>query len=117
MGASDYRKINDKWTSGEENRQKLDDFYTSDAASTGKLRGRKRGGKKSNHKHIYEDVILVFTNGKYLPCKGQRCTICAKIDFIGFFHKRNERGYTTLMTKDEVIAAHPDMPIVEGDWI
>ena len=36
MGASDYRKINDKWTGGEENRQKLDEFYTSDEPSTGK---------------------------------------------------------------------------------
>ena len=36
MDASDYRKINDKWTGGEENRQKLDEFYTSDEPSTGK---------------------------------------------------------------------------------
>jgi hypothetical protein len=117
MGASDYRKVNDQWAGGEENRQKLDEFYTSDAPSTGKSKGRKHGGKKSDHKHVYEDVILVFSNGKYFPCKGRRCTICAKVDLIGFFIKRAENGYSQITYYDEVIAAHPDMPIVEGDWI
>ncbi len=117
MGASDYRKVNDRWCGGEENRQKLDEFYTSDAPSTGKSKGRKRNNKKSDHKHIYEDVILTFTNGKDLPCKGRRCTICAKVDLIGFFTKKDERGYTQIMRYDEVIATYPDMPIVEGDWI
>lgn len=117
MGASDYRKVNDRWCSDEENRQKLDEFYTSDAPSTSKPKSRKRNKKKSNHKHIYEDVVLVFSNSKHLPCKGQRCTICNKIDFIGFFHKKNEKGYTVLMNYDEIITAYPDMPIVEGDWL
>lgn len=117
MGASDYRKVNDSWRGGEENRQKLDEFYISDAPSTGKSKGRKHGGKKSDHKHIYEDVILTFSNGKYLPCRGRRCTICAKVDLIGFFDKKTEDGYYQIMHYDEIIAAHPDMPIVEGDWI
>lgn len=117
MGASDYRKVNDQWTGGEENRQKLNEFYTSDAPSTGKSKGRKRGGKKSNHKHIYEDVILTFSNGKYLPCKGRRCTVCAKVELIGFFHYKDESGHIVLMNYNDVVAAYPDMSIVEGDWL
>lgn len=117
MGASDYRKVNDYWCGGEENRSKLDEFYTSDAPSNGKTKGRKHKNKKSDHKHIYEDVILTFSNGKYLPCRGRRCTICAKVDLIGFFNKKTEDGYYQIMHYDEIIAAHPDMPIVEGDWI
>lgn len=117
MGASDYRKVNDRWCGGEENRSKLDEFYISDAPSTGKTKSHKHKNKKSDHKHIYEDVILIFSNDKYLPCKGRRCTICAKVDFIGFFDKKTEDGYRQIMHYDEIIAAHPDMPIIEGDWI
>lgn len=117
MGASDYRKINDQWTGGEENRQKLDEFYTSDAPSTGKLRSRKHGNKKSNHKHIYEDVILICSNGKHLPCRGRHCTICGKVDMIGFFTKKTEAGYTQLMTYKEVMNEYKDLPVIEGDWI
>lgn len=117
MGASDYRKVNDRWCGGEENRSKLDEFYTSEAASTGKRKSKRKAAKKSDHKHIYEDVILTFSNSKYIPCKGRRCTICAKVEFIGFFHHKDERGYTTLMDYDEIIAAYPNMPIVEGEWL
>jgi hypothetical protein len=117
MGVSDYRKVNDRWCGGEENRQKLDGFYASDAPSTGKPKGCKHSNKKSNHKHIYEDVILIFSNGKSLPWKGRRCTICAKVDPIGFFTKKTEDGYTQIMNYDDIVAAYPDMPIVEGDWL
>ena len=117
MGTSDYRKVNDQWTGGEENRQKLDEFYTSDAPSTGKSKGRKHGGKKSDHKHIYEDVVLIFSNGKNLPWKGRRCTICAKVDPIGFFTKKTEDGYTQLMTRKEVMDEYKDLPVIEGDWL
>ena len=115
MGASDYRKVNDRWCGREENRQKLDDFYTSDTASTGKPKGRKHGGKKSNHKHIYEDVILVSPH--LCPSKGRRCIICAKVDLISFFTKKDENGYTRLMDYQDIITEYPDMPVIEGDWL
>lgn len=117
MGASDYRKVNDQWAGDVENRRKLDKFYTSDAPSTGKSKSRKHSGKKSDHKHIYEDVILIYSNGKHLPCKGRRCTICAKVDFIGFFTKKTENGYTKLMINDEVLSEYSTLPVIEGDWL
>lgn len=117
MGKSDFKRVGEQWNSSDNNRAALDEFYTSEAASTGKRKSKRKAAKKADHKHTYEDVILTFSNGKYLPCKGRRCTICAKVEFVGFFHHRDERGYTTLMNYDEVVAAYPDMPIVEGDWL
>lgn len=117
MGKSDFKRVGEQWNGSDNNRAALDEFYTSEAASTGKRKSKRKAAKKADHKHIYEDVILTFSNGKYLPCKGRRCTICAKVEFIGFFHHRDEKGYTTLMNYDEVVAAYPDMSIVEGDWL
>lgn len=117
MGKSDFKRVGEQWNGSDNHRPALDKFYTSEAASTGKRKSKRKAAKKSDHKHIYEDVVLTFSNSKYLPCKGRRCTICAKIELIGFFHHRDEKGYTTLMNYDEVVAAYPDMPIVEGDWL
>ena len=117
MGKSDFKRVGEQWNGSDNNRAALDEFYTSEAASTGKHKSKRKAAKKADHKHIYEDVILTFFNGKYLPCKGRRCTICAKVELIGFFDKKTEDGYYQIMHYDEIIAAHPDMPIVEGDWI
>ena len=117
MGKSDFKRVGEQWNGSNNNRAALDEFYTSEATSTGKYKSKRKAAKKADHKHIYEDVILTSSNGKYLPCKGHRCTICAKIVQIGFFHCKDERGYTTLMDYDEIIAAYPNMPIVEGDWL
>ena len=117
MGKSDFKRVGEQWNGSDNNRAALDEFYTSEAASTGKRKTKRKAAKKSDHKHIYEDVILTFSNGKYLPCKGRRCTICAKVELIGFFHHKDKSGHTVLMNYNDVIAAYPDMPIVEGDWL
>ncbi len=117
MGKSDFKRVGEQWNGSDNNRAALDEFYTSEAASTGKRKSKRKAAKKADHKHTYEDVILTFSNGKYLPCKGRRCTICAKVELIGFFHCKDENNHTVLMNYDDVIAAYPDMPIVEGDWL
>lgn len=51
--------------------------------------------KKSKHKHIYKDCLLITENN---PHKAQYCTICGKIGNIEFFEaEKVNGGYRMLM--------------------
>lgn len=86
----------------------FDDF---DTPSTGKRRSKRKPVKKSNHKHIYEDVILTYSNDN-IPCRGKRCTICSKIETVGFFTKKIEGGYFQIMTADEIMSEYSNLPVI-----
>lgn len=55
--------------------------------------------KKSKHKHIYKDCLLIMENG---PHKAQYCTICGKIGNIEFFETEKVNGGYRMLTDTEI---------------
>lgn len=63
-----------------------------------------KAGKKSKHKHIYEECIILDTNDKYWnygryfprPLLATYCTICGKIYDWKIPTVKTEYGYTML---------------------
>lgn len=113
------------WSDDEHtSRTKEDNFYNDDfldAPSTGKKKKHKKNGKKFNHKHNYVEVICLYKRDLLgRPCKSaiisKRCSICGKLD--GWKHptiKDPIKGFTRLMTADEIIKAYKDLEVFEYD--
>ena len=97
------------------NNKYIEEYYESQEISNGK-RKPKKTVKKSNHKHNYEEVILI-SNDDTLPLKGRRCTVCGKIDVVGFFTKMDSKGFSRIMRYEELIKDNPNMDIIEGKWL
>ena len=55
--------------------------------------------KKSKHKHINKDCLLIMENG---PHKAQYCTICCKIGNIEFFETEKVNGGYRMLTDTEI---------------
>ena len=75
-----------------------------------KKKSNKKKSKKSNHKHEYEDVIVLLNK---FPHRGQQCKICGKTN-VGFFFSRKENGFNFLLNYDEVKKKYPNLKVVKG---
>ena len=62
--------------------------------------------KKSKHKHIYKDCLLIMENG---PHKAQYCTICGKIGNIEFFETEKVNGGYRMLTDTEIYNKYKDV--------
>lgn len=66
--------------------------------------------KKSNHKHLYDDCLLVCAETDYMVIKGRYCKKCGKI-MVGEFL------YNRLMTEDEAKEIYPNAPLSHTDKV
>ena len=62
--------------------------------------------KKSKHKHIYKDCLLIMENG---PHKAQYCTIWGKIGNIEFFETEKVNGGYRMLTDTEIYNKYKDI--------
>ena len=66
-----------------------------------KKSSKSKSANKSDHKHQYEDCLLVDEENH--PHKAQYCKICGKINNIIFFEtEREDGGRFRMLTYDEV---------------
>ena len=69
-----------------------------------------KSNKKSNHKHVYEDCLLLDEKYKSVH-KAQYCKICGKINHIKFFDfspLENEK-FLQLLSNDERLEKYKDL--------
>lgn len=122
MGKADFKKVNDRWYTDEDSRNKTNDFYLSEEPSTGKKKKKKKSSKRSDHKHSYIPVLLrADWTSKYswVSVKqphyslGKKCEICGKILIDKYFiTEKNEKGYYTTLTEKEILKKYKDLEIV-----
>ena len=86
--------------------------------------GKKGSTKKSNHKHLYEPVILrskirmTFSNEEtYSMWSGSRCTICGKIK-LGwmFLEPLPNEAASRMMSNEEIIEKNPELKIINWNY-
>ena len=66
-----------------------------------------KSNKKSNHKHIYEDCLLIDDKHVY---KAQYCIICGKRNSIKWFDSISiGNGYHLLLSNDEKLEKYKDL--------
>lgn len=66
-----------------------------------KKSSKSKSANKSNHKHQYEDCLLVDEENR--PHKAQYCKICGKINNVKVFEtEREDGGFYRMLTYDEV---------------
>ena len=101
---------------------KYDEYFADYEEVPYRSVNKKKRTKKSNHKHVYEDVILFYRNAKvekYEPrfYKGRECIICGKTDLTNWSFGDSLGLWRRDITVEEVQMAYPDMRIVEVDSI
>ena len=80
-----------------------------------------KAGKKSKHKHIYEECIILDTNDKYWnygryfprPLLATYCTICGKLNNLVIPHDIVEDKYGVRyrsLTKEEIRVRYSHLP-------
>lgn len=117
MGKADYKKINDNWRYDEENRNRLDTFYTdTDKPPSVPSKKKKKPKKRSDHKHVYEKVIFKKKNS--LPpyyCFGRYCLICGKTiqDTFNLVKENPDSNVYVRLTKDIIKKRYSDFSIIE----
>lgn len=83
---------------------------------------RKRKNKtvrKSDHKHEYEIVLIVYNYmDRDFYHKGEKCIICGKINNERMFEGIEIEGtnYTRMLTQEEVLEKYKDKEIVRRKW-
>lgn len=115
MGKSDFKKMN-YWDEIIDERAALNKFYDAaaqDQPSNGKKKIKVKP-KKSNHKHIYEQV-LVHYDDLFSICQADRCVICGKINNVhtGICIK-SESGHYRHLTNEEILEEYKNLPLIEG---
>ncbi len=71
-------------------------------------------GKKSKHKHIYKECLLIAENN---PHKAKYCTICGKIGDMEFFESEKVNGGYRMLTDVEVYDKYKNMERFEIESI
>lgn len=70
--------------------------------------------KKSNHKHLYDDCLLVCAEFADKVIKGQYCKECGKLIVGELLYispiQKDSYSYKT-MNEDEAKAEHPHLPL------
>lgn len=67
-----------------------------------------KSASKSNHKHQYEDCLLVDEENR--PHKAQYCKICGKINNVNVFEtEREDAGCFRMLTYDEVFQKYKSL--------
>lgn len=56
-------------------------------------------GKKSKHKHLYKECLLIAENS---PHKAKYCIVCGKIGNIEFLESEKVNGGYRILTDDEI---------------
>lgn len=70
-------------------------------------RRKNKSAKKSDHKHIYKD-ILAKHDGRYV--REERCEICGKTGLIRYFEsERTESGNYRVLTSEEILEKYKDL--------
>ena len=115
MGKSDFKKMN-CYDEIIDERAALDKFYDAaaqDQPSNGKKKTKVKT-KKSNHKHIYEQVLVHYEDF-FTICRADHCTICGKINNVqtGICFK-TENGYYQHLTNEEILEEYKNLPLIEG---
>lgn len=108
MGKADFKKTNKP---------------QNDGACTGKSLSKRVAPKRSNHKHLYEDVLItnyILSNGETWNhlMLGKRCTVCGKVAVKKYMlTKKNERDWYEVMSDEEIIhdERYCSLPIVDAE--
>lgn len=84
---------------------------------------KKNKVKKSDHKHLYEEVICIVKDknkeSKGLIMNGKECTICGKVQIGGIFTVRDDElsHFSRLVSSiEDVKELYPNMKVVETYW-
>lgn len=82
---------------------------------------KKKSPKKSNHKHLYEIVIgkstSKYNKERILGYKYRRCSVCDKLDFVGYFttDRKVNIGHSQLVMEiNEVVKEFPHLEVVDA---
>lgn len=92
-----------------------DNFYDDDDMMKYKKKARKTVNK-SNHKHIYEDVLVTsINNGHQYLYLGKRCSICGKTKQETMFlsERDKETGFYRMLHNDEILKKYGNLPKVK----
>ena len=73
-----------------------------------KKSSKSKSASKSNHKHQYDDCLLVDKENH--PHKAQYCKICGKINNVNVFEtERIDGGFYRMLTFDEVFQKYKSL--------
>lgn len=79
-----------------------------------------KSAKKSNHKHIYKDVLVKSYNSIYGEVTphyglGKQCKICGRIVQTHYFLTKKCAGSSSrvIMTQSEILAAYANLEVVD----
>lgn len=78
---------------------------------------KKKSPKKSDHKHIYKDEVLIKNSrGRFYFAK--RCIHCGKVGEEKYFETKKEKGrWVIMLNQDEIKEKYKHLPIIEIDNI
>lgn len=72
----------------------------------------KKTVKKSNHKHLYEDCLLLCNKTLY---HAERCPICGKVGNYKIFETEpTERGYLRVLSSSELYQKYKHLKIYDS---
>ena len=131
-GKSDYKKLGSEWgrkaRKNEDLRAKTAKTALENAADSGSKHKKKAIKKKtvrSDHKHLYKELVLVKFGTHYMFRK--RCTICGKLREEKFNSTLNRMSNETkvvfengiqrvrYLTAEELMAKYGEVPLVVYD--
>lgn len=77
---------------------------------------------KSNHKHVYEDCLVLTTllKTRHFYVKGQRCDVCGKIGELNFIETERTRKHSgRMLSQEEVLEKYKHLKKYNesGIWI
>ena len=117
LKSNDYKKVGSRnWFNQDKTpRSKMNEHYeniVNESPSTGKLKNKNKQTKKSNHKHMYEDILCKTPNGHLHT--GQRCVFCGRLKNIDYFmFEKTIDGYFKVLSNTEIKERYPNLEIIE----
>lgn len=75
----------------------------------------KRPPKKSDHKHIYKDVIGIVEDDYFAPMPCKKCTICGKTEIVHLHYAEKTSDHLKLyraLSLEEIKEKFPELEIV-----
>lgn len=90
-------------------------LYDSEDIPKYKKKSKKGGTKKSNHKHEFEDVLLIREfGGRSSHVMGKRCIHCGLIrDKNWFISERTSEGLYRMLSDEEILEKYKDLPCID----
>lgn len=78
---------------------------------------KSKSSRKSNHKHKYEDCLVIEEDNNNKPYKAMYCTICGKLNNIETPVISHPNGYYQILSKKEIYEKYKDLKKIYVDSI